>query len=108
MNGLEYALKRVMLENEKLRKERKSREDQESHERKFLLTKDLVRVQGFCGNDFYKTHYSNIRSFKPKIPVLSQIFQFLQKVIFADLNFIRLITPKSDWYYNRHPLYNIT
>ena len=34
MNGLEYALKQVMAENEKLRKERKTREDQESHESK--------------------------------------------------------------------------
>ena len=45
MNGLEYALKQVMVENEKLRKERKSREDQESHERKYLATKDLVSVK---------------------------------------------------------------
>ena len=32
--------------------------------------------------------------FKPKIPDLGQIFQFLQKVIFADLTFIRPITQK--------------
>ena len=69
------------------------------------------------------------KKFKPKIPDLGQIFQFLQKVIFADLDFITLInskfrggndffntnhskipeirpiTPKSDWYYRRPPLY---
>ena len=44
--------------------------------------------------------------FKPKIPDLGQIFQFLQKVIFADLTFIRPITPKfrggNDFYKTNH------
>ena len=45
-------------------------------------------------------------AFQPKIPVLGQIFQFLQKVIFADLTFIRPITPKfrggNDFYKTNH------
>ena len=45
-------------------------------------------------------------AFQPKMPVLGQIFQLLQKVIFADLTFIRPITPKfrggNDFYKTNH------
>ena len=67
-------------------------------------------TRNWSGNDFYKTNHSKIRiffyEFKPKIPDLGQIFQFLQKVIFADLTFIRPITPKfrggNDFYKTNH------
>ena len=99
-----------------------------------------------CGNDCYKTNHSKFfRSliFHSKIPRSLGVFeeknfrfcfgfktQYLQKVIFADLTFIRPITPKfrggndfyktnhskiheirpitpkSDWSYNHPPLYS--
>ena len=114
----------------------------------FFLTQKFFELcqRSFCGNGFYNTNHSEIRAemtfiipitrkfgffyvFQPKIPVLGQIFQLLQKVVFADSTFIRPITPKfrggnnfyktnhskiheirpispkSDWSFNHLPLY---
>ena len=41
-----------------------------------------------CGNEFYKTNHS-------------KIFRILQKVIFAEMTFIRPITPFSNTFYKK-------